>query len=271
MKKIISLILVCTLIFALTGCGKSEDEFNPNVTVKKKIVLNNNKIKLSIKEQSFKEGKLIFDVENKTNKNVKSGVLKSLVNNICLENTSGESSIKAKKTSTFEVVFNKDEMKKVKIGEVSSISLSIIFIDKDFNEVTNTGYFTLKTSSDYEQDLESSGDEVFNKKDVSVYLVNKEVVDNQVYWNLQIINNSKNAYFINIGDAKVNKAEFKSTFVYETIPAKSLTNKKLVIGSGELSEYHVSAKQIGTLKVTIALYDIDTYEKRAEQTEVELK
>lgn len=275
-KKILGIILCTSMILTLAGCGcgnKDQAKLNMDVTVKENSnVFNEKNIKISVKEQSFQNGELLIHVENKSKKELSASVLKSLINNISLNKTSSNETIKAKETKDIHIKFDINELKENNIGEVSSIKILLVLIDTDnYTEMANTGYFELKTSSDYVQDISSEGEEIFNEKKVEVYFTGKETKNDNLVFNLQIINNRKQPVFLNIGNTKINNAEFDGAIIYDTMPAKSLSNARLILSKSMLKEYNVKADDIKYCTVDISVFDINSYEKICKKEGVDLK
>lgn len=274
-KKILGIIIVATLVMSLIGCGcgsKDETKLNMDVTVQENDnVLNENNIKISVVEQSFSDGTLTVHVENNSKKELSAAILKSLVNNISLNDTTCNETIKKKEKKDIKVKFSTKELKANNIGEVSSIKMLLVLIDtSEYKEVANTGYFELKTSSDYVQDISSDGNQVFNKKSIEVYFTGKEIKNDNLVFNLQVINNKKKPVFLNIGNTRVNNAEF-SAIIYDTMPAKSLSNVRLILSKSMLKEYSVKAGDIKYCTVDISAFDTTTYEKICEAKDIKLK
>ena len=274
-KKILGILIVTTLVMSLIGCGcgsKDETKLNMDVTVQENDnVLNENNIKISVVEQSFSDGTLTVHVENNSKKELSAAILKSLVNNISLNDTTCNETIKKKEKKDIKVKFNTKELKANNIGEVSSIKMLLVLIDtSEYKEAANTGYFELKTSSDYVQDISSDGSQVFNKKSIEVYFTGKEIKNDNLVFNLQVINNKKKPVFLNIGNTRVNNAEF-SAIIYDTMPAKSLSNVRLILSKSMLKEYSVKASDIKYCTVDISAFDTTTYEKTCEAKDIKLK
>lgn len=276
LKKLILTLIIGSLVLGLVGCGCGSDEgdeLNLDVTVEgKEKVINEKGLEVSVPEQNFKNGVLRLTVSNNSNKNVSVAVLKTLVNNISLNQTTGTISVTKKRTKDLVLAFDKNELEENNIGPVSSIKMAITAIDKDtYKEIASSGYFELKTSSDYEQDLSANGNEIFDKAGICVYFENKEIKKGNLVFNVKIINKRNDTVFINIGDTSVNNAKFNTSFIYDTLPSKSLENAKIIITKNDLDQYNVSASDIKWANVSISIYSTKTYEKLASSDNIKLK
>lgn len=276
LKKLLLTLIIGSLVLGLVGCGCGSDEgdeLNLDVTVEgKEKVINEKGLEVSVPEQNFKNGVLRLTVSNNSNKDISVALLKTLVNNISLNQTTGTVSVTKKKTKDLVLTFNKKELEENNIGPVSSIKMAITAIDKDtYKEIASSGYFELKTSSDYEQDLSANGNEIFDKAGVNVYFENKEIKKGNLIFNVKIINKRNDTVFINVGDTMVNNAKFNTSFIYDTLPSKSLENARIIITKGDLDQYNVNASDIKWANVSISVYSTKTYEKLASSDNIKLK
>lgn len=284
-KKAILILISVILLISCSACGnkindeesvsikeKNDSEFKLNaVPLSKKLVFEKDGIKVTLDEILYEDvtTKIVYKIDNKTDKNVKILATDLAVNSImCTDTLMTEVSSKTEKEAYIEI--SNEWFINLHISAIKDLEYVIRVLDEEENEILRSDILKANTNApvSYSQQYSEDGFEIYKENGI-VFLANElknSKLSNDLELSFYVENNTNGQFSIVAQNVKINGKDIAPTFLI-TVGANKKAVDSMLFEKTKLTQ--IGVEEIKTIEASFKAFN-DSLETVFETNSVQI-